>query len=114
MENYINVVASTVCLVAQWSRIRGNYRIHSIYTSVTPTGDNKLYYGNIIIDMDKGLGFDYYKKLFSQLSLSQLRDILYLIVPCASNFTYMKNGEFVETTISCKHIGTCKNNNQIY
>lgn len=47
--------------------------------------------------MDKGLGFDYYKKLFSQLSLSQLRDILYLIVPCASNFTYMKNGEFVET-----------------
>lgn len=102
MENHINVVAGTFYLVAKSSSSRGNfgmdYNTWTTYGLITASEDNKLYYGNMVIDMSTDAiqdkpKVDYYKKLFSQLSLPQLRDILYLLVPCANNFISCSNDE---------------------
>src|ERR1044071_1441100 len=114
MEHHINIVASTVYLVAKSSKMRGNFGtkkpgLLSTYECVTACGDNKIYYENMVIDMGSDsckneLNFDYYKKLFSKFSLPQLRDILYLVVPSASNFMGVGDKPHVNTLAHVKII----------
>lgn len=107
MQKYIDIVASTFLLVATTKQSHfvnaGNFG-GSGYLAMalgplhkTPTLDNKLYYDNLIIELHCVVNYDYYIKLFAGLSLIQLRDLLYLLVPCSSNWVKSENNNIVNT-----------------
>lgn len=96
MNHHINIVASTFCLVANHTGSVGKVNSTNFWRNtcdgdgyntdyITPYPGNLLYYNDLNIALNNQ-SVDYYEKLFTGLSLSQLRDILYLLVPCASNW----------------------------
>lgn len=106
MEKHINVVASTFCLVANNTGSVGKYNSTNFWRCIDTSGSynvdyitafpgNSLYYDNLTIRLNDN--FDYYEKLFEGLSLAQLRDILYLLVPCASNWVINSDEAIVNT-----------------
>jgi hypothetical protein len=107
MEHQINIVASTFCLVAtnsgpigkyNYSNFSGNYNDDDTFYSncTTPIVGNLLCYDNLRIELNNS-NFDYYKKLFEGLCLIQLRDILYLLVPSASNWVIASHNPVLNT-----------------
>lgn len=107
MDHRINVVASTFCLVAAHTGSVGKFNstnfCREIYEDngyntayISPYSGNSLYYNDLNIALNN-LSVDYYEKLFTGLSLIQLRDILYLLVPCASNWVVNSTEGIVNT-----------------
>jgi hypothetical protein len=105
MEKYIDVVASTFYLV---SVNKGWNRANFGKDCIPPNG-NKIKYEDIEIDLDN-VSLEYYKQIFKPLSLTQLRDLLYLLVPfstnwmCGANYCYVNTLPHVKMAI--KYIET--------